>query len=106
MYPGDDQCGERQELKACKPSDRADRNAIAWHRQQQPAGARAMQAGAGPRAGGAVCVAGHRLGIGGCTMGWHGRQGQCQVRAHPDLNQGPADLQSAALSTELCTQLR
>ena len=26
------------------------------------------------------------------------------VRAHPDLNQGPADLQSAALTTELCTQ--
>ena len=25
------------------------------------------------------------------------------VRAHPDLNQGPADLQSAALTTELCT---
>jgi hypothetical protein len=24
-------------------------------------------------------------------------------RAHPDLNQGPADLQSAALATELCT---
>ena len=24
-------------------------------------------------------------------------------RAHPDLNQGPADLQSAALTTELCT---
>ena len=27
-------------------------------------------------------------------------------RAHLDLNQGPADLQSAALATELCTQLR
>ena len=26
-------------------------------------------------------------------------------RAHPDLNQGPADLQSAALTTELCTHL-
>ena len=26
-------------------------------------------------------------------------------RAHPDLNQGPADLQSAALATELCTLL-
>ena len=26
-------------------------------------------------------------------------------RAHPDLNQGPADLQSAALTTELCTQV-
>ena len=25
--------------------------------------------------------------------------------AHPDLNQGPADLQSAALTTELCTHL-
>ena len=24
-------------------------------------------------------------------------------RAHPDLNQGPADMQSAALATELCT---
>ena len=28
-----------------------------------------------------------------------------QQRAHPDLNQGPADLQSAALTTELCTHL-
>ena len=27
-------------------------------------------------------------------------------RAHPDLNQGPADLQSAALTTELCTHGR
>ena len=27
------------------------------------------------------------------------------MRAHPDLNQGPADLQSAALTTELCTQV-
>ena len=26
-------------------------------------------------------------------------------RAHPDLNQGPADLRSAALTTELCTRL-
>ena len=26
-------------------------------------------------------------------------------RAHPDLNQGPADLQSAALAAELCTLL-
>ena len=26
-------------------------------------------------------------------------------RAHPNLNQGPADLQSAALTTELCTHL-
>ena len=26
-------------------------------------------------------------------------------RAHPDLSQGPADLQSAALTTELCTWL-
>ena len=26
-------------------------------------------------------------------------------RAHPDLNQGLADLQSAALTTELCTQM-
>ena len=26
-------------------------------------------------------------------------------RAHPDLNQRPADLQSAALTTELCTHL-
>ena len=25
------------------------------------------------------------------------------VRAHPELNQGPADLQSAALTTELYT---
>ena len=27
------------------------------------------------------------------------------ARAHPDLNQGPADLQSAALTTELCTHV-
>ena len=27
-------------------------------------------------------------------------------RAHPDLNHGPADLQSAALTTELCSQLK
>ena len=27
-------------------------------------------------------------------------------RAHPDLNQGPADLRSAALTTELCTRVR
>ena len=35
------------------------------------------------------------------------RAHQCSVRmsAHPDLNQGPADLQSAALTTELCTQM-
>ena len=26
-----------------------------------------------------------------------------KIRADPDLNQGPADLQSAALTTELCT---
>ena len=26
-------------------------------------------------------------------------------RAHPDLNQGPADLQSAVLATELCTHV-
>ena len=26
-------------------------------------------------------------------------------RAHPDLNQGPADLQSATLTTELCTHV-
>ena len=29
-----------------------------------------------------------------------------QKGAHPDLNQGPADLQSAALTTELCTRLQ
>ncbi len=28
------------------------------------------------------------------------------LRAHPDLSQGPADLQSAALTTELCTHAR
>ena len=32
-------------------------------------------------------------------MPWDRRK----ARAHPDLNQGPADLQSAALATELCT---
>ena len=29
----------------------------------------------------------------------------CTLRAHPDSNQGPADLQSTALTTELCTQV-
>ena len=28
-----------------------------------------------------------------------------QQSAHPDLNQGPADLQSAAVTTELCARL-
>ena len=32
-------------------------------------------------------------------------RGRVTERAHPDLNQGPADLQSAALATELCTQM-
>ena len=41
---------------------------------------------------------------------WFGGFGRKQYfgfhqRAHPDLNQGPADLQSAALTTELCTRL-
>ena len=31
------------------------------------------------------------------------RRAMIWMRAHPDLNQGPADLQSAALATELCT---
>ena len=31
------------------------------------------------------------------------RGGEASARAHPELNQGPADLQSAALATELCT---
>ena len=31
--------------------------------------------------------------------------GNARKRAHPDLNQGPADLQSAALTTELCTHM-
>ena len=30
-------------------------------------------------------------------------RGNSGARAHPDLNQGPADLQSAALAIELCT---
>ena len=30
---------------------------------------------------------------------------RCRKRAHPDLNRGPADLQSAALTTELCTHM-
>ena len=36
------------------------------------------------------------------------RAAMCSVkrtRARPDLSQGPADLQSAALTNELCTQL-
>ena len=35
----------------------------------------------------------------------HAHQCSVGMRAHPDLNQGPADLQSAALTTELCTQM-
>ena len=34
-----------------------------------------------------------------------GHQGRVLNRAHQDLNQGPADVQSAALTTELCTQI-
>ena len=37
-----------------------------------------------------------------CGLCPHTRPG---ARAHPDLNQGPADLQSAALTTELCTHV-
>ena len=43
-----------------------------------------------------------------CTVGlkipWHPFR-RSRKRAHPDLNQGPADLQSAALTTELCTHM-
>ena len=35
----------------------------------------------------------------------HGRGQEDRKRAHPDLSQGPADLQSAALTTELCTHV-
>ena len=44
-----------------------------------------------PTVGDAWCV----MPLGTCNGG----------RAHPDLNQGPADLQSAALTTELCTHV-
>ena len=37
--------------------------------------------------------------------GCHALGPQSPERAHPDLNQGPADLQSAALTTELCTHI-
>ena len=47
-----------------------------------------------------------------CVLAWPLRRkfdGQFSTRwrkrAHPDLNQGPADLQSAALTTELCTHM-
>ena len=47
-----------------------------------------------------------------CVFAWPLRRkfdGQFSTRwrkrAHPDLNQGPADLQSAALTTELCTHM-
>ena len=33
------------------------------------------------------------------------RVGTLDERAHPDLNQGPADLQSVALAMELCTHM-
>ena len=33
------------------------------------------------------------------------RQSRSEKRAYPDLNQGPADLQSAALTTELYTHV-
>ena len=40
------------------------------------------------------------------TLSDVGRSLQSARRAHPDLNQGPADLQSAAPTTELCTRLQ
>ena len=39
------------------------------------------------------------------TCLWGHTQSNAVDRAHPDLNQGPADLQSAARTTELCTQV-
>ena len=39
------------------------------------------------------------------VLPWLARTSYHQKRAHPDLNQGPADLQSAALTTELCTHV-
>ena len=38
-----------------------------------------------------------------CNLSLHSEL--LRERAHPDLNQGPADLQSAALTTELCTHV-
>ena len=39
----------------------------------------------------------------GTTAAWD--KDSPRMRAHPDLSQGPADLQSAALATELCTHV-
>ena len=54
------------------------------------------------------------LGLHICPHKLEGLKSDCAViisalhgtrqRAHPDLNQGPADLQTAALTTELCTR--
>ena len=45
-----------------------------------------------------------------CVLDWRNKLDRhssrlWRKRAHPDLNQGPADLQSAALTTELCTHM-
>ena len=54
-----------------------------------------------PQTGGTGCVKTMCVQVLGEAVG-----SRCAcMRAHPDLNQGPADLRSAALTTELCTQL-
>ena len=40
-----------------------------------------------------------------CAQRQDGTSRAYKERAHPDLNQGPADLRSAALTTELCAHL-
>ena len=60
------------------------------------------------RAGRARCRREVHAGVSAPHPGGEGRETRNEMklkRAHPDLNQGPADLRSAALTTELCTQL-
>ena len=45
------------------------------------------------------------LSAGSCNPNSKEMRGRTTKRAHPDLNQGPVDLQSAAPTTELCTHV-
>ena len=49
--------------------------------------------------------AGRLLSFGSFNPNSKEMKGRTTKRAHPDLNHGRADLQSAALTTELCTQM-
>ena len=53
----------------------------------------------------ALSSVGLLLSAGSCNPNSKEMRGRTRKRAHPDLNQGPADLQSAAPTAELCTQM-